>query len=378
MATQGCRSAGTSEKLTRFSSNHLPQVNTWVVVADTKGKSNNRRWVKAVPALVSQVSNVLVPGSAAEFRVNVLVPNVLALRHNFKAEAYRELKDVQLADVRPYPGHDQSKLQALLLNAVRNTVRKDRMQSHGHQEAEATAQGIATGTLVSPASSKRKFVDQPMDTTRENIAKFFKKCAGGESSRQPVQADAPPEEEFQVAGQADAACDKVEEATLHVAPKEMDDRTSSPPVSDCEDIHPTTPKPQRRALSQQVTPIEPELPRLREATGCASHAEKAPLDSKAAEIRQLPAPSKLAVPEIVMPADVSLSKERFLQLTRLISRGFSACAGAESEGILSKQAIADMMDKAGANLVPGELDETLKRLDAAHKIWLADELVFMA
>jgi len=113
--------------LSKFSKARLPDLKSWVLVR-TSARGCVSRWRDAVPALVSAID--------AETCVSVLVPNLLALRHDFRGgRAFRALSGLELSQIRPYQGSDQPMLKDALLRAVQE-VAASRKMSHPSPTAD--------------------------------------------------------------------------------------------------------------------------------------------------------------------------------------------------------------------------------------------------
>jgi len=395
----------------RFSKHVLPEVNTWVQVVTTTS-SKGRRWGDAVPALVSKVSHVL-GDPKPDVRINVLVPNVLALQYKFKAAEFREFKNLGIADVRPYLGHRHDELKSLLLSAFREKAHKNSTSNKGQwaipvqrDEQESTTLDNAK-LLLSP--SRRKFVDKDMDTTPENIAKLFKRCAEGSA-----QGNRPSESLFEAGSESivavnkdmdttpeniakffknscdgiakgnqetESMCETGSVATLIAASTSCASSLDDPAaaglfLSSC-DSPPRTPRTSsKKTLGRNITPTDPDLPRPH-----SGHEEKCSSENAMIEpvlLKTSSSSKRLGFEQLSAEAlhttQAPMSKQRFTELTTLISRAFRA-QDTKGQGILSKQAITKAIESTGMGLAMGELDEALARLDAVNKIMLSDDLV---
>jgi len=220
--------------------------------------------------------------------------------------------------------------------------------------------------------SRRKFVDKDMDTTPENIAKFFKNYAEGSA-----EGNRERESSFEEGSEATAAA----AAASMSGVSSLDAPSTASRVVSSPDSQPRTPQASfKKTLLRNITPLEPELPRLhsgleKSASGengeCSQQRSIEPVLSKISS-----SPKRLTFKqrgdEASHTKQAAMSKQRFRELTTLIGKAFQVAKG---EGILSKQAITKAVESAGVELVKGELDEALTRLDAANKIMLSDDLV---
>merc|ERR1719375_2810415 len=105
-----------------------PRLKQWVLV---RTRCDHRwRWANATPALVSGLSL----GEDGQTRVDVVVPNLLALRHGFGGRGFHELSNLPLSWVRPHVSGNLPQLKQQLLEAVRQVVRAEQPSA----EAEAS------------------------------------------------------------------------------------------------------------------------------------------------------------------------------------------------------------------------------------------------
>eukprot|EP00746_Dinoflagellata_sp_MGD_P009480 gnl/MRDRNA2_/MRDRNA2_119293_c0_seq1.p1 gnl/MRDRNA2_/MRDRNA2_119293_c0~~gnl/MRDRNA2_/MRDRNA2_119293_c0_seq1.p1 ORF type:complete len:305 (+),score=80.75 gnl/MRDRNA2_/MRDRNA2_119293_c0_seq1:69-983(+) len=89
------------------------ELGSWVLFRD----SPKRRWAEANPALISKVVSAL---QKSDVRCSIIIPNLLTLRHGFGGNHFKEVNDVEMKNVKAYPGSDMSQLKEQLLLAIKN------------------------------------------------------------------------------------------------------------------------------------------------------------------------------------------------------------------------------------------------------------------
>lgn len=89
------------------------ELGSWILFRD----SPKRRWAEAYPALISKVVSAL---QKTDVRCSIIIPNLLTLRHGFGGNHFKEVNDVEMKNIKAYPGSDMSQLKEQLLLAIKN------------------------------------------------------------------------------------------------------------------------------------------------------------------------------------------------------------------------------------------------------------------
>lgn len=303
--------------VSRAAGGFAPQLKDWVLT-----RVSTRFWSKAVPALVSKVTE----GTKTEdCSFGLVLPNRFALQYGFgNAKPFLELGNVSVRDVRPYHGTDHMQLHATLLKAIKNS-------RLGGLAAAAVEKGGDNEAPCIPALLQQH--DEEEDERRGEEAKRSPGSPAGE------EADDESEESEPTAKSCSLPTRRGEEA---------DDES--------EESEPTA-----RSCSL----------RMAETSGLLTPRRARPLVQRESEPKQsnIVAVEPAAVP-VKKSAMVASARTRFLELTKAVACAFKDARAEE----LSRQELSKAL---GASFGEEELQRGLEQLGEANKVFLTGDLVFL-